>query len=57
MPMFHITSSHVDKPPVLPGLKTNHNPRRSALDCVSSESIRANEQSLPQDNESEAYKT
>lgn len=55
--MFHITSSHVDKPPVLPGLKTNHNPRRSALDCVSSESIRANEQSLPQDNESEAYKT
>lgn len=55
--MFHITSSHVDKSPVLPGLKTNHNPRWSALDCVSSESIRANEQSLPQDNESEAYKT
>ena len=55
MPMFHITTSHVDKPPVLPGLKPNPHTRKRTFDSISSESMKANEKSLPLHNYSVAF--
>ena len=53
--MFHITTSHVDKPPVLPGLKPNPHTRKRTFDSISSESMKANEKSLPLHNYSVAF--